>query len=113
MGLLKFWCLVRATSSPSRHVRFRKTTVHFTAVRPNTTKADSHRIVNSIAVLSEDRFLLRGEPRTFSDELTRVVGWSAQPDATGFGGDNSQSVKTKLINLVTAVRTLLRSTVLS
>jgi Yos1-like len=41
--------------------------------------------------------------------LTRVVGWSAQPDATGFGGDSSQSVKTKIINLISAVRTLLRS----
>ena len=38
-----------------------------------------------------------------------VVGWSAQPDATGFGGDTSQSVKTKLINLISAVRTLMRS----
>jgi hypothetical protein len=38
-----------------------------------------------------------------------LVGWSAQPDATGFGGDSSQSVKTKLINLISAVRTLMRS----
>jgi hypothetical protein len=42
-------------------------------------------------------------------KLTGVVGWSAQPDATGFGGDPSQSVKTKIINLISAVRTLLRS----
>lgn len=42
-------------------------------------------------------------------KLTGVVGWSAQPDATGFGGDTSQSVKTKMINLISAVRTLMRS----
>ncbi|KAI8341500.1 Yos1-like protein [Chlamydoabsidia padenii] len=50
--------------------------------------------INSIAVLSEDRFLAR-------------IGWSAQMEPNGFGGD-SQSVKYKIINLISAVRTLMR-----
>ncbi|OZJ03002.1 Protein transport protein YOS1 [Bifiguratus adelaidae] len=48
--------------------------------------------INAIAVLSEDRFLAR-------------VGWGhAEP---GFG-DQGQSVKSKIVNLISAVRTLLR-----
>ncbi|KAL1931468.1 hypothetical protein VTP01DRAFT_9611 [Rhizomucor pusillus] len=50
--------------------------------------------INSIAVLSEERFLAR-------------IGWSAQVDP-GFGIDQSQSVKYKIINLISAVRTLMR-----
>lgn len=59
-------------------------------------------VINGIAVLSEDRFLNR-------------IGWGSttggQADQYGFssGGDNSDtSVKTKLINLISAIRTLLR-----
>ncbi|KAF7729556.1 Protein transport protein yos1 [Apophysomyces ossiformis] len=48
--------------------------------------------INAIAVLSEERFLAR-------------IGWSAQPEA-GFGGE--QSIKFKIINLISAVRTLMR-----
>ncbi|TVY53217.1 Protein transport protein yos1, partial [Lachnellula cervina] len=55
-------------------------------------------LINAIAVLSEDRFLAR-------------VGWSntvAEP-AFGGGGGGSESVKNRLIGLMTSVRTLMRS----
>lgn len=56
-------------------------------------------VINGIAVLSEDRFLNR-------------IGWgstSGQADQYGFNaGDSDTSVKTKLINLISAIRTLLR-----
>ncbi|OBZ85823.1 Protein transport protein yos1 [Choanephora cucurbitarum] len=51
--------------------------------------------INAIAVLSEDRFLAR-------------IGWTVQPDA-GFGNEQGQSIKYKMINLISAVRTLMRS----
>ncbi|KAI8643613.1 Yos1-like protein [Parasitella parasitica] len=50
--------------------------------------------VNAIAVLSEERFLAR-------------IGWTVQPDA-GFGNEQGQSIKYKMINLMSAVRTLMR-----
>ncbi|KAI7850545.1 Yos1-like protein [Circinella umbellata] len=50
--------------------------------------------INAIAVLSEERFLAR-------------IGWSAQVDP-GFGVEQSQSVKYKIVNLISAVRTLMR-----
>ncbi|KAI9494458.1 Yos1-like protein [Zychaea mexicana] len=50
--------------------------------------------INAIAVLSEERFLAR-------------IGWSAQVEP-GFGVEQSQSVKYKIINLISAVRTLMR-----
>ncbi|CZT47362.1 related to YOS1, subunit of the Yip1p-Yif1p Complex, required for Transport between the ER and the Golgi Complex [Rhynchosporium secalis] len=56
-------------------------------------------LVNAIAILSEDRFLAR-------------VGWSnsvAEP-AFGTGSAGDASIKSKLINLMTSVRTLMRST---
>ncbi|KAF2165510.1 hypothetical protein M409DRAFT_24362 [Zasmidium cellare ATCC 36951] len=57
-------------------------------------------LVNAIAILSEDRFLAR-------------IGWgssSASPEPSfggGAAGDN-QSVKSKMINLINSVRTLMR-----
>ncbi|RUS31456.1 Yos1-like-domain-containing protein, partial [Jimgerdemannia flammicorona] len=51
-------------------------------------------IVNSLAVLNEDRFLIR-------------IGWISQPEP-GFGG-GEQSIKSKIVNLISAVRTLMRS----
>ncbi|KAI8086677.1 Yos1-like protein [Halteromyces radiatus] len=51
--------------------------------------------INGIAVLSEERFLAR-------------IGWSAQMEPAGFGGGESQSIKYKIINLISAVRTLMR-----
>ncbi|PQE31331.1 hypothetical protein CJF32_00001918 [Rutstroemia sp. NJR-2017a WRK4] len=55
-------------------------------------------LVNAIAILSEDRFLAR-------------VGWSNTMADPGFGGTNANdaSVKSKLINLMTSVRTLMRN----
>ncbi|TVY44815.1 Protein transport protein [Lachnellula occidentalis] len=56
-------------------------------------------LINAIAVLSEDRFLAR-------------VGWSntvAEPAfGGGSGGGGSESVKNRLIGLMTSVRTLMR-----
>jgi hypothetical protein len=56
-------------------------------------------VTNAIAILSEDRFLAR-------------IGWSASSAAepafgNGVGGDTS--VKSKLVNLIASVRTLMRS----
>ncbi|KAK9468175.1 Yos1-like protein [Lipomyces arxii] len=52
-------------------------------------------LINSIAVLSEDRFLAR-------------IGWSSVQIDSGFGMSESASVKNKMINLISAVRTLMR-----
>jgi len=67
-------------------------------------------LVNAIAVLSEERFLAR-------------IGWStqpvpvgpqgfAQPYDAGYGGAGAgqaeQSMKSKLVNLISAVRTVMR-----
>lgn len=38
----------------------------------------------------------------------QLVGWTAQPEA-GFGNEQGQSIKYKIINLISAVRTLMRS----
>ncbi|CAE6505649.1 unnamed protein product [Rhizoctonia solani] len=60
-------------------------------------------LINAIAILNEERFLTR-------------IGWSSvgpqpgqynQYDRTGYGEGGSE-VKSKLINLIGAVRTLLR-----
>lgn len=89
-------------------------------------------LVNAIAILSEERFLARSESRWLRFALFYltfilclcVVGWStqqsqigqagfAQPyDAYGGGGGAGQgelSIKAKIINLISAVRTLMRS----
>ncbi|PWN31341.1 Yos1-like protein, partial [Meira miltonrushii] len=58
-------------------------------------------LVNAIAILNEERFLAR-------------IGWSSSQssssfDSSGFGGQGQEaSVKTRLIHLISAVRTLLR-----
>ncbi|KAI9803621.1 MAG: hypothetical protein M1826_004952 [Phylliscum demangeonii] len=59
-------------------------------------------LVNAIAILSEDRFLAR-------------IGWSAQSFEPTFGsggvggsGADGTSVKAKMVNLITSVRTLMR-----
>lgn len=65
-------------------------------------------IVNSIAVLSEDRFLAKSKPAMQALAANALVGWSTHGQDAAFI-DQSQSVKTKLINLISAVRTLLRS----
>lgn len=78
-------------------------------------------MINAIAVLSEDRFLARSASsvaspqfRTF-DVLFASVGWSShQPmapsyDNSGFGEQGLPEVKARMINLISAVRTLMRS----
>ncbi|KAF9821212.1 hypothetical protein IEO21_00820 [Rhodonia placenta] len=67
-------------------------------------------LINAMAVLSEDRFLAR-------------IGWSSAPvptvaagfqaygtayDQPGYPGAQDVSVKARLINLISAVRTLMR-----
>ncbi|KAL7273672.1 hypothetical protein RUND412_003444 [Rhizina undulata] len=53
-------------------------------------------IVNAIAILSEDRFLAR-------------IGWAAQSEPSfGTGARGEQSVKTRLIDLISATRVLMR-----
>jgi len=53
-------------------------------------------LINAVAVLSEDRFLAR-------------VGWSNASIEPGFGNSaDASSMKTKLINLMTSIRTLMR-----
>ncbi|KAJ5125495.1 hypothetical protein N7448_004815 [Penicillium atrosanguineum] len=53
-------------------------------------------IINSIAILSEDRFLAR-------------IGWGRTSAEPGFGATyDSTSVKAKTINLIASVRTVMR-----
>jgi len=64
-------------------------------------------LINSLAVLSEDRFLAR-------------IGWTAgQPtagnaafqqsyDQSGYAVQQEESLKSRLVNLISAVRTLMR-----
>ena len=87
-------------------------------------------LVNSVAVLSEERFLSRGEQLQSESCLARetkcfacAVGWSSQSSQQQqFAPANyvdpvygqphsadSAGVKVRLINLISAVRTLLRS----
>ncbi|KAH7564141.1 hypothetical protein BM1_01188 [Bipolaris maydis] len=53
-------------------------------------------LINAIAILSEDRFLAR-------------IGWTASADPGFPGQRDDSSVKARLINLVSSVRTLMRS----
>lgn len=82
-------------------------------------------LVNAMAVLSEDRFLARSELfsrlRAKNHEFLTclAVGWSSsqpqnnagynQYDQTGYGNPGEVSMKSKLIDLISAVRTLMRS----
>jgi len=50
-------------------------------------------LINAVAVLSEDRFLAR-------------IGWAGQQD-TGFGSGDV-NIKARLINLISAIRTVMR-----
>ncbi|EMD63055.1 hypothetical protein COCC4DRAFT_190912 [Bipolaris maydis ATCC 48331] len=52
-------------------------------------------LINAIAILSEDRFLAR-------------IGWTASADPGFPGQRDDSSVKARLINLVSSVRTLMR-----
>ncbi|ATZ51919.1 Bcyos1 [Botrytis cinerea B05.10] len=53
-------------------------------------------LTNAVAILSEDRFLAR-------------IGWSNSVAEPAFGGNSADtSIKSKLVNLMTSVRTLMR-----
>ncbi|KAB8303376.1 hypothetical protein EYC80_004805 [Monilinia laxa] len=56
-------------------------------------------LINAVAILSEDRFL-----------APVSVGWSNSISEPAFGGGNNAdtSIKSKLVNLMTSVRTLMR-----
>lgn len=85
-------------------------------------------LINAIAVLSEDRFLARSTCPPYpafgrTHELRSAVGWlsSSQPqnlnvgfqqpyDQNGYGaGQGEIGMKARLIDLISAVRTLMRS----
>ncbi|KAF2204499.1 Yos1-like protein [Delitschia confertaspora ATCC 74209] len=52
-------------------------------------------LINAVAILSEDRFLAR-------------IGWTTAADP-GFGGARDDaSIKARMINLISSVRTLMR-----
>jgi hypothetical protein len=54
-------------------------------------------LINAIAILSEDRFLAR-------------IGWTANAQEPGFGGARDDaSIKARLVQFVSSVRTLMRS----
>ncbi|CAD0057358.1 unnamed protein product [Aureobasidium pullulans] len=56
-------------------------------------------LVNAIAILSEDRFLAR-------------IGWGSTQQEPAFGGpSDNTSVKSKVINLISSVRTLMRTVI--
>ena len=84
-------------------------------------------LINAVAVLSEDRFLARSAcllcRRYFSANRRLAVGWSSiqPPNSVGFQPNYDHSsgygnpaqdigVKGRLINLISAVRTVMRST---
>ncbi|KAI3620315.1 hypothetical protein CBS9595_002282 [Malassezia furfur] len=52
-------------------------------------------LINAIAILNEERFLNR-------------VGWSNNSRSMSFDTDSEAGVKTRLVNLISAVRVLLR-----
>jgi len=97
-------------------------------------------LINAVAILSEDRFLARGmlpsspclpsrpfytttntipnqphQTKACTDEFFYIVGWSNSVSEPAFGSSSGGdlSIKSKLINLMTSVRTLMRSTFFS
>ncbi|THX90150.1 hypothetical protein D6D05_00747 [Aureobasidium pullulans] len=71
-------------------------------------------LVNAIAILSEDRFLARSTHphhygREFATDNIQTVGWGSTQQEPAFGGpSDNTSVKSKVINLISSVRTLMR-----
>ncbi|KAK6464461.1 Yos1-like protein [Scheffersomyces coipomensis] len=64
--------------------------------------------INGIAVLSEDRFLNRiGWGSSLNNGNTNAANQYQQFN-TGFDNNDGTSVKTKIVNLIGAIRTLLR-----
>ncbi|KAA1466494.1 Yos1-like protein [Dentipellis sp. KUC8613] len=62
-------------------------------------------LINAMAVLSEDRFLAR---IGWSSAPPQNVGFQQPYDQAGFGGAQDVGVKGRIINLISAVRTLMR-----
>ena len=84
-------------------------------------------LINSIAVLNEERFLARSKPFHLSKQQKShsvAVGWLSTPqqprdntnsvyqayDQSGYGANQDVGIKARLIDLISAVRTLMRST---
>ncbi|CCL99424.1 uncharacterized protein FIBRA_01442 [Fibroporia radiculosa] len=70
-------------------------------------------LINAMAVLSEDRFLARigwssVQPPTGAAGFSQSYGPAY--DSAGYQGGQDISMKARLINLISAVRTLMRST---
>lgn len=67
-------------------------------------------ITNALAVLSEDRFLARvgWSSHALANSNSFDQGFQSNPYAAGAGGENA-TIKARLINLISAVRTLMRS----
>lgn len=73
-------------------------------------------LVNAVAILNEERFLARGEcywERMYLSDA-RPVGWSPSSggsfEAANFSSAGDPNVKARIVNLISAVRTLLRGT---
>ncbi|EIN10742.1 Yos1-like protein, partial [Punctularia strigosozonata HHB-11173 SS5] len=64
-------------------------------------------LINSIAVLSEERFLARIGWSTVQQPPV-AAGYAQGYDQPGLAGQQDIGVKGRLINLISAVRTLLR-----
>lgn len=64
-------------------------------------------LVNAMAVLSEDRFLARigWASTTVQVQANNAYG---QYDQQGYGGQQDIGIKGRLVNLISAVRTLMR-----
>ncbi|TRM67555.1 Yos1-like protein [Schizophyllum amplum] len=61
-------------------------------------------LVNAVAVLSEDRFLARIGWTSSS----QTAAYAQNYDATGYGNPPDPGIKARIIDLIAAVRTLLR-----
>jgi len=68
-------------------------------------------LVNALAVLNEERFLARigwgsAQAQTAATAYNQPYGQGY--DQTGYGGQQDVNVKARIINLISAVRTLMR-----
>jgi len=68
-------------------------------------------LVNALAVLNEERFLARigwGSGQAQAAAAAYNQPYAQGYDQTGYGGQQDVSVKARIINLIGAVRTLMR-----
>ncbi|KAF9057587.1 ER-to-golgi transport membrane protein [Panaeolus papilionaceus] len=66
-------------------------------------------IINAIAILNEERFLARiGWVSTSRQVRDPNAGYQQTYDQNGFAGPQEVGVKARLIDLISAVRTLMR-----